>query len=462
MKLNNSFKLSTLMLGVLALVTSCGSGIEDKVTTAGYTGCKTASCYTNAITDAQWAAALADPVDLTMTKTSNPATAPTDKSNYVYSSTKFISPTDHTLVFEAGKPYVLKFTSPYSTLTSPTTDASANNDQEHYFTSPGFYSSIAIKKIVTTAATYNVPYLNDFELNKPINNAEGKVAYIYFVAVKTGTWGAQCKEGNHSSAATKQGMYATVTITGTPNLPLDFEIASDFDTALGNPLEPRKDSATNAYKTLWGGTITSSTAQTGTVTNAAVSGTVVGVDTLFTTELVVGGSITIGGSTKVIATIADNTHLTITGTITAANSAVPYYKATVISNTVNTAGSTATLTEASGATNFNDVTLTLNSGNVLRFTKTGTPAGKHTLTSNFFRKALFRKIQDQDVQIKPYYLNSVEFNPIKTGTAISTSVPGVGQIDFWVSPIELGTFNFDFTDLTLPTPVTTTSKIIVQ
>jgi hypothetical protein len=528
MKLNNSFKLSTLMLGVLALVTSCGSGIEDKATTAGYTGCKTVSCYTNAITDAQWAAALAAPVDLTMKKleavytTANTGTvtntagsaavvgtgtsfttelvvggsikigadtkvisAITDNLNltltttitgantgalyykvrtgkdlYEFSSTKFASPTDDTLTFETGKPYVFKFTSPYSATET------ANNNQQHYFTSEGFWSSIAVKKIETTAATYNVPYLNDFELNEPTQGGvnRDKVAYIYFVPVKTGTWGAVCKEGNHGDSTLKTGMYATVRITGTPNLPLDFEIASDFDTALGNPLEPRKVSSTDAYKTLWGGTITSSTAQAGTVTNTAASASVVGTGTAFTTALAVGGSITIGGSTKIISAIASDTALTLTTTLTSANTAVSYYKATVIANTVNTAGSTATMTEAApGTTGFSDFNLTKDSGYVLRFTKAaGVPTGTYTLNSSFFRKGLVRKIQDQDVQLKPYYLNSIVFNPMAVGTAVSTTAPGAGEVDFWISPTELGTFNFDFADKSVTPPVTTTSRITVQ
>ena len=50
---------------------------------------------------------------------------------------------------------------------------------------------------------------------------------------------------------------------------------------------------------------------TGTIDPAA-SVDVVGVNTLFTTELIVGDSITVSAETKVVATITDDTHLTVT------------------------------------------------------------------------------------------------------------------------------------------------------
>jgi hypothetical protein len=91
----------------------------------------------------------------------------------------------------------------------------AGGDSEHYFTSPEFYRSIVIQKIVTPSATYKAPLLNDFELNAPAHNSNiDTEGAIYFVPVKTGIFTAVCKAGKHSDETKRAGMYATMQIAG--------------------------------------------------------------------------------------------------------------------------------------------------------------------------------------------------------------------------------------------------------
>lgn len=186
MKLSNFIAITIGFAGIASWMVGCGDGITGKAATDAstptspstptdpITACTTASCVLNEISAAEWAEAEANIIDLTFEKNAS--------GDYVYASSKFTtSDSVNHLVFEAYKPYVLRLTNL----------ASANNlNQEHYFTSPSFYQSIAVEKIVTPTATYYTPYLNDFELNAPQSNAgtAATTAKIYFVPVVSGNW----------------------------------------------------------------------------------------------------------------------------------------------------------------------------------------------------------------------------------------------------------------------------------
>jgi len=92
----------------------------------------------------------------------------------------------------------------------------------------------------------------------------------------------------------------------------------DLDTGLG---------ATNfqdAIEKLYSKLIT--TALTGTVTVSAASDAVVGIGTLFTTELIVGQAIKIAGEVKTINSIGDNLNLVLSSNHTAGAAGVTAYK----------------------------------------------------------------------------------------------------------------------------------------
>jgi len=194
--------------------------------------CRTAACYLGSISEAQWSMAAAKPTTVVFDKVDNSGAA----SDYAYLSKDWADPANKTLVFEAGKPYVLKFINRFSALNN-----TAGGDGEHYFTSPEFYSSIVVHKIVTPSATYRAPLLNDFELNAPAHNSNRDTeAEIYFVPVKSGVYTVLCKEGKHSDKSKGSGMFATLQIKGSAQRELNFEWPSDYPAALGDPKHPLK------------------------------------------------------------------------------------------------------------------------------------------------------------------------------------------------------------------------------
>ena len=211
-------------IGTAVAVAGCAVGWQ---TGPSFADCSTASCYLSTISEAQWAAAAARPTVLNFEKVDANGAA----ADYAFTSEHWADPKNRTLVFETGKAYVLKFRNRFSSLND-----SAGGDSEHYFTSPEFYKSIVVKKIVTPTATYTAPYLNDFELNAPAHNnnvdTEGE---IHFVAVKAGVFSAVCKPGEHSDLAKRAGMWATLHIVGKSGANLDFGLPKDFPPALGDP-----------------------------------------------------------------------------------------------------------------------------------------------------------------------------------------------------------------------------------
>lgn len=206
-----------------AAIAACTS---NPVNVASNDHCRTASCYLGSVSQAQWKAAAASPITVVFDKVDNSGSA----ADYTYESKDWADPANKTLVFEAGKPYVLKFINRFSALNNST-----GGDGEHYFTSPEFYKSIVVQKIVTPSATYRAPFLNDFELNAPaLNSNRDTEAEIYFIPVKTGIFAALCKEGKHSDSAKRMGMYATLQIKGKGGRELDFELPSDYPAGLGD------------------------------------------------------------------------------------------------------------------------------------------------------------------------------------------------------------------------------------
>lgn len=210
--------------GAAMVVAGCAVGGSARPL---FSDCATASCYLSTISEAQWAQAAARPVVVNFEKVDANGNA----ADYAFTSEHWADPANRTLVFETGKAYVLKFRNRYSSLNN-----TAGGDSEHYFTSPEFYKSIVVRKVVTPTAAYTAPYLNDFELNAPAHNnnvdTEGE---IHFVPVKTGVFSAVCKPGEHSDLARRAGMWATLQIVGKSGANLDFDLPKDFPVALGDP-----------------------------------------------------------------------------------------------------------------------------------------------------------------------------------------------------------------------------------
>ncbi|MCM2277373.1 MAG: hypothetical protein NDJ89_04800 [Oligoflexia bacterium] len=192
---NKFLRVNATFFVVSALtLTACGSGIEDL---GSYP--EKASEWVSSITKAEWDEAKANLFTVTMVENSD--------GTYGFTAEK-------PLVFEATRPYVLK-------IVNPTTNAG-----KHYFTAPDFFKSIATRKLETADAEYKFPYLQELELLQ--NASSAREALLYFVAVKTGSYAADCTIGTHSA----QGMHLPIEITGLKNLKLDFEIPADFNSAL--------------------------------------------------------------------------------------------------------------------------------------------------------------------------------------------------------------------------------------
>lgn len=429
--MQNNKNIKFILAGLVAtglgitFFAGCGKGIktDNGAATAPSTGGGTTSCvlsdtlittapeYLAAVTDSCWAQAeeATNVVNFEMEKTGTAGTA----DNFAYRITRGTLTGDAALTFETGKPYVIKFKS----------IANATNwDQEHYFTHPDFWKSVAVKKVVTPSATYYAPYLNDFELNAPKNNSltatsssvpgTATEATVYFVPVKAGSFGVRCKSTFHSKPTNPiSGMYSTVTITGNSSLPTNFfAIPSDYSDELGR-----------AHQTDAGFGSTSTAATAVGVYNkykAKSAGDVVSGDAIIPLGCV-------SGVTEVgcWATIPPTTDISVSAT-----------------------GSNV---------GFSQVTLPNLSASILRFTKPVGFAGSYALTStNFFKNVAIRKIHDAHIQIKPYYLEKVVFAAVaadapsvnNSTAANSSRHPGPGQLDFYVVPRATGTYilNLDY------------------
>ena len=340
---------AVLMLG------ACASTAD--LPQASMASCTTATCVLATITPGQWMAAEANPVVVNFEKVGSDGVV----SDYAFTSTSWKNPKDQTLVFEAGKPYVLKFYNKFSKYNN-----TAGGDSEHYFTSPEFYRSIVIQKIVTPSATYKAPLLNDFELNAPAHNSNiDTEGAIYFVPVKTGIFTAVCKAGKHSDETKRAGMYATMQIAGKGLQNINFEVPADFPAALGDANHPFKsiDYASNDKDTR-------------------------------------------------------------------------YWKSVVLKGSSNgIAASSVVLNIPGGPTS--------SKGSVMRFTKEGQDFGGVLLTSDFFKTMSLRKIHDKHAQIKPYFLESIEFAPgPSTTNPVNASKPGTGEVDLFMAPTVKGNYQF--------------------
>ncbi len=190
-------KRATLALGVAAFA-------------AGFAGCSgddgvkpEPSPYVKAsdwIANANWSQARVVPLEMV-------ETSPTEMS---------FEP--DTLVFEAGKPYILRIQS------------RAGNLEKHYFAPEGatnFYRAIATRKVQTSQTEYKAPYFTAVEL------LPGKQLDIYFVPVLAGTYDFLCTIPGHRS----YGMHGSISIAGGRGYLLDQEVDPSFDPALAT--DPR-------------------------------------------------------------------------------------------------------------------------------------------------------------------------------------------------------------------------------
>jgi len=205
---------------------------------AGAPADKKASTYISAVAAGDWTKAETDYLLVEMDKVSNNGNA----DDYVFkwmdkNGDEVCAPT-----FEVKKPYVVKFVNRATTL---------NAAAEHYFTGIGFFNAIAVKQVKSSDATYKMPYLLDFELNKTTKNYQGgeTLAEIHFVPVTTGAYDIICTiSGHYSNDGSHHGMVTRVEIAGgAAGVIPDFELPTTFD------LDLTRDSRRSGSNSAWTG-----------------------------------------------------------------------------------------------------------------------------------------------------------------------------------------------------------------
>lgn len=428
MKLNNLIALIIGASGLAAWVVGCGSGMDDVAASSKSTTSCDNKCYLAKFSEADWTLAedVTNKVDFDAYRNSS-ASSPNKNTYYSSKATTTIKASGDTpikLVFEVGKPYVLHFRNLGSggsyTVTKPdgTTETltTINNAQEHYFTSPEFYKSIIVKKLVTASATYYVPYLNDFELNSPDKNGENVAteAKLYFVPVKQGAFVMTCKEGTwnsggHSNLTSKNGMYADIEIVGSTQT-VPFDIPSDFPSDTLGYLPVGTDTVTAGSPVLpkFLKKITYAT------NPATITGTPVCTATNYNPFW---WNITLGESSSTV------TWTPLQGDGTTPGTAIKAHD---------------------GSSNATTVTCGTEFGYVWRFSKAGMPTATYSLTSDMFKTIALRKIHDQNAQIKPHLLEKIEFKAIDSANNTSDlTKPGVGQVDLYFMPTVIGIYNLN-------------------
>ncbi len=419
-------KLNKTWIGVIAaalpMLAGCGQLSNYRTRTA----------VLSSISDAEWAAAAANPVTI----------------SFVNSSTKF-SPEN--TIFQVGKPYVLK-------VVNPAISGNLSSGAEHYladyytnsgvdreitgvtlgggtrWSSNGFWSSIVINKIVTRQAEYRVPFMLDFEINKTANNggygsggATGNIsasaaahgtnfALIQFVPVRSGSYKVWCSKSRSADGiGGHQAMTGNIQIVGSPDGQPDFELESDFDDALA------KTGHRDGSHAVW-------TSQRGGTLDVAGSGAVSMVSTMY-------------------------------------------------------------LNAGTDASEPKTMKTSYGKGYQLRFRKGSGASDSYRLESDLFRNVAFRKIQDIDVQLKPIYVESVtllggvgdssclplsattddngsnggknckadaDISGASTAGYNGSGNPGKRQVDFWIVPqaSKSGSYNMTFTNVSTGTALT--------
>lgn len=211
---------SLLVIGItLLLWLGCGGGIKGTESTGSSVTYLKASEVLASIPTADWTAAAADPHIITFVE---------NGGTYSYSSNK-------PMVFERGRPYVMRLVNPSSNLS------------KHYFTATEFFKAIVTRKLQTPDAEYKFPYLEAVEL---LTGATDRQVEIYFVPIVPGTYGAICTIDNHADL----GMNLSMQITGAGNVAIDFEVPSTFNTALTT--DARKSSTHSVWASTQTQTIT--------------------------------------------------------------------------------------------------------------------------------------------------------------------------------------------------------------
>ena len=273
-------KMNKTWMGAIALalpmLASCGQLSNYKTRTA----------VLSSISDAEWAAAAANPVVLNFGSTA-------DDNNYEFRDGRNVKgsgfPLGYNLkyTFQAGKPYVLHIINRVEPGATGTNPKKSNN--EHYlsdettdkgiwqnttvpgnqkagvgWSSNGFWSSIVVQKVVDKDIVFKAPFILDLELNDVFDNggvthtggtSNGEVglhaganvgttgntsttaghganteALVYFVPVRTGSFKMWCSKP-HSD------MLMTINIVGEVDRQPDFELESDFDQTLAESVD---------------------------------------------------------------------------------------------------------------------------------------------------------------------------------------------------------------------------------
>lgn len=371
-------KLNKTWMGVVAaalpMLAGCGQLSNYKSRTA----------VLASISDAEWAAAAANPVMIYFGS---------NNSIYQFRTSEAPGVNGPRLRFEVGKPYVIRminkaetgnytaehYLSDYVTnrggasLNSSNTTATGAGVGGGTWADNGFWSSVVVSKTVSRRAEYRAPFILDLELNDPsdidgrspsggsavagltgINStyvsqtattdqnssAEDTKADVYFVPVRTGSFTMFCSK----VSGTHKDMRAYIDIVGEPDAQPDFELADDFNMVYAESLE-RNGSAS----TMW----SSSGYRVGSLGLAA------------------------SGSTVNVIPAASNEKVSATELMSQRNS----------------------------------IALTTNggrSGYLYRLYKQDGDTSDYLIDSDLFRNVVFRKIHDIDVQFKPVYLDSVK------------------------------------------------------
>jgi hypothetical protein len=492
----SSFK-SLILLGLLGttggvLLTSCGSGggssSSDSVTSSNVVK---RSELLASITDAQWADAKTNMYTLEFIRpTSAYATAQglgsagTYQYRWIKDGAEVNPPT-----FNAMSPYVIKFVNKScfdedadgiirSTAIdlngdTDTTDVgekecnngASNGGSEHYFTAPSFFKSIVLHKVETADLEYKAPYLLDFELNAPGNNVQDTSApvneqfdtwaYMYFVPVVAGEHELSCKldgvnGGSHSTQdgngdttpGDHSGMFTTVTISGSSEKSIDFELKSDFDSRLALD-----------YRRLDGEKLAPPTQRHGTVkTSWKAAGSAA--DNLWGSS---GAGPTYNGCAGKLYNLRE-VNITDSGSLVPAVTGSGTFQAEFGFKSGQRAmdlspdlAMTFTdyqnpdLTAAAGRRCYK-VRLQL-SNDAAGGQATGTEAV--SISSELFSKVVYRKFHDRNLQIKPIYFDSIKFLPrtaasdafwqshtgeAQTSASTSDTQPKRYQVDLWFTP----------------------------
>lgn len=208
----------------VALLAGCGEANK-----------RTASYYLNSVSDSEWTQAEANKIVLHLTRTGAGSGSNRMTVDGLTSGA--------TLTLNALQPYVMEVVMDGRPSAATTT---GNNNRRHSMSESvgSLFQGIALKKVVTATAEYEMSYLRDLIMLKPSESTTATCAgtlaspctdikvKLYFVPVATGTYSVRCTPHSSSGATSATTTMAyPVSVVGEPGLTVDHEISSQFQTS---------------------------------------------------------------------------------------------------------------------------------------------------------------------------------------------------------------------------------------